>query len=719
MNRFDFIEFRFTNRESFFPMLWVVFLWILKAIVISFLLVLPGSHPVHSQVPVQVTEVVENHDGRDYYVHTVKSGQTYFSIANTYRIPLDRLWEENPHSEGVLRTGTVLRIPVTPQNESISVGMSDQNQNPSTPSKTNPGAVMQKGELTVLEKMQLEHHVDDILTRALNTHFDPAGYLLDVSIELSTRYYMQDMPVPVIREQRREIDEQLPGLPFIPRDLLRDLGTDREVSEMAAGSMEVRVPEIDRIWINIRADSIYGSDEIDLMRQIVESKITLIPDRGDLLKITQERLTRVMPEPELVISKTDDYYFLLLAGILLFALLTGSFTWYLIVNLQQKKNQYSVIPGTSSPAYEASATLSPAINRIVKKKQDDASVHKVSEMEDSAPSVPPGIYLMQLFMRQPEQFGRLFTYWYEHDGAKGMRRAAAIIQNIDPKILGLLHGTMSAEAFRSLEGAMCTPMFLPSIKTDALLKQFAQHMKLREQQNSITREFAALPSFDFLQFTDDEELFNILETETDRVKALVLSHLSNPRKRKLLQEFGLEEASRIIFCLAQVRNIPFHEYEKIASRLFEQRAHTGNPENGIQLRDIEYIVSVIEMLPVSDHEKYIRQLDHLEPDLAEAVRKRVITMERISELDDQVLEPAIDGMTRDELAAALVGTGETLRARLLQFRPTREEELIREEIENMVFLSRSEIDKARGKLLRSLQQIIKSKQEASAETIRM
>lgn len=51
-------------------------------------------------------------EGVQYYVHTVAAGETLSSIGRLYEVSPSVIARENPHAEGVLRIGAVLRIPV-------------------------------------------------------------------------------------------------------------------------------------------------------------------------------------------------------------------------------------------------------------------------------------------------------------------------------------------------------------------------------------------------------------------------------------------------------------------------------------------------------------------------------------------------------------------------------------------------------------------------------
>jgi len=64
-------------------------------------------------------------DGKEYYVHIVKKGQTLYSISKAYNVSQKEIAEENPDILMGLKTGQVLKIPYTPVKEDVDLIKSD------------------------------------------------------------------------------------------------------------------------------------------------------------------------------------------------------------------------------------------------------------------------------------------------------------------------------------------------------------------------------------------------------------------------------------------------------------------------------------------------------------------------------------------------------------------------------------------------------------------
>ncbi len=55
--------------------------------------------------------ISENIDGKDYYLHFVKKGETLFAIARAYGITVDDIFRSNPESREGISSGRILKIP--------------------------------------------------------------------------------------------------------------------------------------------------------------------------------------------------------------------------------------------------------------------------------------------------------------------------------------------------------------------------------------------------------------------------------------------------------------------------------------------------------------------------------------------------------------------------------------------------------------------------------
>lgn len=65
-----------------------------------------------SQNPVEISTVVEQYNGKNYYLHTVEAKQTIYAISKAYQVTPESILISNPAARNGIRINQVLRIPV-------------------------------------------------------------------------------------------------------------------------------------------------------------------------------------------------------------------------------------------------------------------------------------------------------------------------------------------------------------------------------------------------------------------------------------------------------------------------------------------------------------------------------------------------------------------------------------------------------------------------------
>ncbi len=83
----------------------------MKKIFLATLIVFFFIPAISQVVIITKSEIVEQHNGKYYYVHTVSKGQTVYSIAKEYDVTVDEVYFENPDSKQGISIDQTLLIP--------------------------------------------------------------------------------------------------------------------------------------------------------------------------------------------------------------------------------------------------------------------------------------------------------------------------------------------------------------------------------------------------------------------------------------------------------------------------------------------------------------------------------------------------------------------------------------------------------------------------------
>ena len=93
----------------------------IKILIIYFVLCFAAINMASAQEPIMRSNITEHIDGKDFYLHEVKKGQTFYSIARAYHVNLDDLKYYNPGLTDELEIGRIIKIPAfKPGDESAS-----------------------------------------------------------------------------------------------------------------------------------------------------------------------------------------------------------------------------------------------------------------------------------------------------------------------------------------------------------------------------------------------------------------------------------------------------------------------------------------------------------------------------------------------------------------------------------------------------------------------
>ncbi len=97
----------------------------LKKLCFAVALLLAGANLQAAEPPIEKSQSVVSINGAKYYVHTVKAGETIYSLAKIYGVSEQVITKENPQLNEGLKTGQTIKIPlvesvVTNQTEKIS-----------------------------------------------------------------------------------------------------------------------------------------------------------------------------------------------------------------------------------------------------------------------------------------------------------------------------------------------------------------------------------------------------------------------------------------------------------------------------------------------------------------------------------------------------------------------------------------------------------------------
>ena len=221
-----------------------------------------------------------------------------------------------------------------------------------------------------------------------------------------------------------------------------------------------------------------------------------------------------------------------------------------------------------------------------------------------------------------------------------------------------------ASAGRLLAGA------LGQSRADAVLQQL-QRTKDANDSNLAT-----------LQRADPVQLSKSLENEHPQTIAMVLAHLDPQRGSQVLAALGEEQRVAAVQRLAEMRHFSPEVAQKVA-RILHQQLQTMGDTRKHSYSGFKAVADLLNGLEAEASKKILDRVEMGSPETAISVRNLMFTFEDLVSVPSASVRDLISGVDRRQLALAMKGTKDELRAHIYKAMSTRAAEMLREEIELM------------------------------------
>ena len=218
--------------------------------------------------------------------------------------------------------------------------------------------------------------------------------------------------------------------------------------------------------------------------------------------------------------------------------------------------------------------------------------------------------------------------------------------------------------------------------------------------------------FEFLRRTPAEQISVFLRNESPQTIALVVANLHTTLAAQVLSQLEPEEQAEVAKRIAKmaetrpevVAQVETVMRQKLSNIVAQEYAAAGG------------VKSLADILNHSDRTTERNVLDELaknESELADEVRLLLFTFEDVVKLDDRSIQMVLKEVDQKDLAIALRGVSEDVRARIFSNMSERGAELLREEIDFQPPQRKRVIEEAQGRIVG----VVRRLEEAGAVVI--
>ena len=201
-----------------------------------------------------------------------------------------------------------------------------------------------------------------------------------------------------------------------------------------------------------------------------------------------------------------------------------------------------------------------------------------------------------------------------------------------------------------------------------------------------------------LQRTDPQQLGKLLDSEHPQTIALVLAHLDPRRASMVLDNLSEDHKVLSIQRLAEMRQFSPEMAQKVAHILHRRLENVGDTARK-SYSGFKAVADLLNRLNAEESKKILETIEDGQPELALAIRNLMFTFEDLVTVPPQTIREIVSGVDKRQLALALRGAKDDLRAQIFKSMSSRAVEMLKEDMEVLGPVRSREVSQAQQEIL--------------------
>ena len=201
-----------------------------------------------------------------------------------------------------------------------------------------------------------------------------------------------------------------------------------------------------------------------------------------------------------------------------------------------------------------------------------------------------------------------------------------------------------------------------------------------------------------LQRTDPQQLGKLLDSEHPQTIALVLAHLDPKRASMVLDNLSEDHKVLSIQRLAEMRQFSPEMAQKVAHILHRRLENVGDNARK-SYSGFKAVADLLNRVNAEESKKILETIEDGQPELALAIRNLMFTFEDLVTVPPTTIREIVSGVDKRQLALALRGANEELRAQIFKSMSSRAVEMLKEDMEVLGPVRSREVAQAQQEIL--------------------
>ncbi|SFS17351.1 flagellar motor switch protein FliG [Granulicella pectinivorans] len=202
-----------------------------------------------------------------------------------------------------------------------------------------------------------------------------------------------------------------------------------------------------------------------------------------------------------------------------------------------------------------------------------------------------------------------------------------------------------------------------------------------------------------LQKMDVQQLSKFLENEHPQTVALVLAHLDARRGSRVLMHLKEETRVDAVRRLAEMRQFSPEMAQQVALVLNRRMEAMGEGRSRRSYSGFKVVAELLNMLDQESSKTILEEIETSQPQLAIGIRTLMFTFDDLLTVPAIAIREIVGAADKRNLAVALKGAKDSIRAHLYKAMSSRAVEMLKEDMETMGPVRSKDVHAAQQELL--------------------
>lgn len=171
--------------------------------------------------------------------------------------------------------------------------------------------------------------------------------------------------------------------------------------------------------------------------------------------------------------------------------------------------------------------------------------------------------------------------------------------------------------------------------------------------------------FDYLTESTCDRILQLLEDESDEVRALVLSRLEPKKAAGVINLMEADDKKRIVLRLAKMQAVSPEVIRRVDKAMHEKSLRQASVKSD-NLDGRNALAEILRKMPEKAESEILTALSYSDAELSDDLRSRLFTIDDVQNADDRFIQEKLRTMTDNDIAYLIAAKADSFRFKILK-----------------------------------------------------